>query len=80
MSNEERQSIVAEMIAEARRQEDVEIAEGYHITTIVPYPEKQPDVQTYKLPPQDMDKFFYDYSDAAEVVVDIRPITDSQAT
>ena len=63
----------AEMLAEATA-EGVDVAEAYRVTAVVPYAEKPAEVNTYTMPPQDLDEFFLDYAETAEIVVDVRPV------
>lgn len=72
MSDHEPPGLVAELLAEAAAQ-GVSVGDAYEITTIIPYSEEDPEVKHYTMPPQDLDQFFHDYTETAEVVVDIRP-------
>lgn len=69
---DESPGLVAEMLAEAVG-ECVDVADAYRITTVIPYSEKPPEVNSYTMPPQDMDDFFHSYHQTGEIVVDVRP-------
>lgn len=70
--SEERHGLVAEMLGEAAAL-DIEHADAYRITTVIPYSEKSPEKRTYTMPVQDLDEFFIDHHQTAEIVVDVRP-------
>jgi len=72
MTDTEQVGLPAEMLAEAAA-EGVDVADGYRVTTVVPHAEKAPEVNTYTMPPQDLDEFFHTYGKTGEIVVDIRP-------
>lgn len=65
---------VTEALAEAESAPDVDIADGYRITTVVPLVDHPPKINTYTMPPQDLDEFFHTYSATGEIVVDVRPL------
>ena len=69
-------SLVGEMVAEAESR-DISIAESYRITTIVPYANKDCEVNTYTMPVQDLDEFFQNYHKTGEIVVDVQPTGDT---
>lgn len=56
--------------------EGVPVADGYRITTVVPYANKDPEVNTHHVPPQDLNEFFQTYPQTGEIVVDVRPVGD----
>lgn len=65
--------LVSEMISRAKT-EGVDVSGSYQITTIIPYADEEPEVETYTLPVEDLDDFFHGYTKTAELVVDIRPV------
>ncbi|QLH80999.1 hypothetical protein [Halosimplex pelagicum] len=78
MASDEQPGLAAEMLAEAETA-GVDVAEAYRITTVVPYTEQDPEINTYVKPPQDLDDFFQSYNQTGEIVVDIRPREDDDA-
>lgn len=76
MTSEELDSdteLTSEMISRAEST-GIEVADSYQITTAIPYSDKEPDVETYTLPVEDLDDFFYGYTKTDEIVVDVRPV------
>lgn len=67
--------LVAEVLGEAEAG-GVDVAEAYRVTTIIPYAEKPHEKETYTLPAVDLDGFFHDYCQTAEIVVDVRPVQE----
>lgn len=51
----------------------------YRITTYNNYTDRPIHVNKYYLPPQHLDRFFLDYHQTGERVVDIRPVTEDEA-
>jgi len=72
----EQAGLSAEMLAEAAS-EGIDVADGYRVTTMVPYTDS-PEANTYDIPPQDLDEFFCSYAETAEVVIDIRVAVDRE--